>query len=482
MVFSSPIFIFFFLPVVLGLYFLSRRAAHNYILLAASLLFYFWGEGKYTLVMLASILMNHLFGLLLSRTPSRQRQRALLTTAIVLNVGLLFVFKYANFATDITNYFLRAAGLPTISIPYIPLPIGISFFTFQALSYVIDIYRGDVKAQPKLSITMLYISLFPHLIAGPIVRYSSIASELVDRTVNRENFAEGVRRFVVGLSKKMLIANSVAVAADQIFALPSEQLSLAVAWLGVLCYTLQIYFDFAGYSDMAIGLALMFGFHFPENFDYPYMAQSVREFWRRWHISLSTWFRDYVYIPLGGNRVSTGRTYLNLGIVYLLTGLWHGASWTFVVWGLYHGFFMIIERLGLDAWLSKQHRWIRHLYLLLVVMIGWVFFRAESITSAWRFLGAMFGQATGNSMAYGLSMYLSPGLVVIILLGVLAAGPIQHLQKVWQREVAGAPQEGMFANALMQSLGHVMLLSLLFFLSLMQLAADTYNPFIYFRF
>lgn len=482
MVFSSPIFIFLFLPVVLGCYFLVRGSARNFLLLAASLLFYLVGEGKYTVIMLVSIGANYIFALLLE-TPSKHRQKIVLSAAIALNIGMLLYFKYANFIVDNFNHILGFVGLSLINNPSVHLPIGISFFTFQALSYVVDVYRGEVRAERKPARLAVYISLFPQLIAGPIVRYTTIASELKARSVTAEDFAEGIKRFIIGLSKKMLIANSVALTADQVFSLPSEQLTFSLAWLGIICYSLQLYFDFSGYSDMAIGLGRIFGFHFLENFNYPYVAQSVREFWRRWHISLSTWFRDYLYIPLGGSRGSRFTLYRNLIVVYFLTGLWHGANWTFIAWGMFHGLFLILERMGLDRWLSNQWRWVRHMYLLLIVMIGWVFFRAETFSGALDFIRAMFGLLNSAQLFSGIEMYLSPALALIILIGILASGPLQFLYLAWRRKADRDAEPG--AHPIQEWLGSIsytVALTFLLILSLVKVAADTYNPFIYFRF
>src|SRR6185436_9027443 len=322
------------------------------------------------------------------------------------NLASLAFFKYAGFLAANLNALLGATGLGAVPVPAVVLPIGISFFTFHAISYVVDVYRRDAVAQKGPVEAALYLLLFPQLIAGPIIRYRDIAAQLTARVVDLDGFATGVRRFVVGLGKKMLIANIVAVPADRLFALPAGELTAAHAWLAASCYTLQIYFDFSGYSDMAIGLAQLFGFRFKENFNYPYVSQSIQEFWRRWHISLSAWFRDYLYVPLGGNRVAPGRVYLNLVTVFFLCGLWHGASWTFVVWGLYHGAFLVLERLGLAAWLGRMPRALRHVYALLVVMVGWVFFRAESLSAAAGLLQAMAGFSPADPTAYGVTWYL----------------------------------------------------------------------------
>jgi alginate O-acetyltransferase complex protein AlgI len=460
LVFSSILFLFFFLPIVLAIYFVVPVRLRNPVLLAASLLFYVWGEPVYAGVMLFSILVNYGFGL-----GVKARPRLILFAAVIVNIGLLGFFKYANFLVDNFNTLLEASP---IVFPAIALPVGISFFTFHALSYVIDIHRGKSPPQKNLFDLALYIVLFPQLIAGPIVRYHAIADQLRQRTVTAEGFAEGIHRFVIGLAKKVLIANTVAQAADQIFALDTAQIGSGVAWLGIVCYTLQIYFDFSGYSDMAIGLALMFGFRFPENFNYPYAARSVQDFWRRWHITLSTWFRDYVYIPLGGNRKGVARIYLNLYIVFFLTGLWHGASWNFVVWGLLHGTLMVVERLGFDRVLAWLWLPLQHAYTLLVVMIAWVFFRAETLPQAVSYLGRMFSFTPANPV-YPLNLYLNPYLVMTLAAGILFSFPAATLLR--QSELT--PRFALLRLAAMMAL---------FVLSAMALTVNTYNPFIYFRF
>src|SRR5215831_6851224 len=405
MVFSSPIFLFLFLPITLGVYFVLPWRARNFWLLGASLVFYGWGEPKFVLVMLVSIVGNYALARWIDRVDDPKRRRVPLTIAVVLNIGLLAVFKYTDFAVQNVNTVLSDLDLRTLRLPDIALPIGISFFTFHALSYVIDVYRRVVPAQRSLFYIGLYISLFSQLIAGPIIRYHDVANQLEQRSVSRGDFAYGVERFVVGLGNKVLIANSLAGPADLVFSIPSDQLTLPVAWLGLACYTLQIYFDFSGYSDMAIGLGRMFGFHFLENFNYPYISQSLTEFWHRWHISLSNWFRDYLYIPLGGNRISPRRTYLNLVIVFFLCGLWHGAAWNFVFWGLFHGAFLVAERMGLSRVLTGWRTPWRHVYLLLVVMVSWVFFRASTLSHAWSFLAAMVGLSPASGIEHPLGLY-----------------------------------------------------------------------------
>jgi alginate O-acetyltransferase complex protein AlgI len=451
----------------------------NAVLLVASLFFYAWGEQGFVLLLLTSIGLNHVFGIWIDRWRARPSVRFVVGAAVAANLMFLGAFKYANFLADNWNA-LFGAFLPRIEIDPVHLPLGISFFTFQALTYVIDIYRGEAPAQRGLLRTALYISLFPQLVAGPIVRYHTIAARLAHRVVTRSGFAEGVRRFVIGLGKKVLLANGLAVPADAIFAIPDEALTFELAWAGVLCYTLQIYFDFSGYSDMAIGLGRMFGFRFPENFQYPYASRSIREFWRRWHISLSSWFRDYLYIPMGGSRVSPLRTQLNLLAVFFLCGLWHGASWNFVVWGLFHGCFLAAERSAFGRWLDRAWRPLRHAYVLLVVVVGWVFFRAETLPQALAYLGAMAGLGAGDGVLHHLGLHLSPEVVVWWIAGCAGATPLvaAAARRAWQG-LARSPAPLATPTAAL-TLGVV--LGAVLLASAASLAAGIHNPFIYFRF
>jgi len=478
--FSSPTFVFLFLPAILALHCVLPRAWRNPLLLAASLIFYASSEPEFIVVLIGFVVFNHFCGRLIQAAGQTRRATLLLAVAISANLALLFLYKYGGFVVvRLANPFLVAAGLPAIGRWSGDLPIGISFFTFEALSYLIDIYRGSTQASCGLGTTALYLTLFPQMVAGPIVRYRDIAAQFVQRTVTSDDFAAGVRRFIIGLGKKMLIANSVAITADQIFALPTGLLHTSVAWLGVVCYTLQIYFDFSGYSDMAIGLARMFGFRYLENFDYPYISQSVQEFWRRWHISLSTWFRDYLYIPLGGNRGSRWRTYANLVIVFFLCGLWHGARRTFVVWGLYHGAFLVLERLGLGSRLARSPRSLRHIYTLLVVMVGWVFFRSETLSQAGSLLATMFGFAAPTATPVSAISYLSPGLTLALLAGIITSAPVERL---WTPKPAGQPAAAGPAPRALASRLEGLWLAAILVLSLVQVAANTYNPFIYAQF
>ena len=483
MLFSSPTFLFVFLPILLGAYFLVRRDARNLLLCAASLFFYCWGEGGYVSILLVCIAFNYGMGLWLDRASGTRASGPLLALAVAGNLALLVAFKYANFLVDNVNPWLTEMGLHPFALAPVHLPLGISFFTFQALSYVIDVHRRAAPVQKNPLKFALYKTLFPQLIAGPIVRYRDVAGELSKRTVRAEDFAWGVKRFIVGLSKKMLLANTLAVAADGVFSIRAAGLTPALAWLGIVCYTLQIYFDFSGYSDMAIGLGRMFGFHFLENFRYPYVAASLTDFWRRWHISLSSWFRDYLYVPLGGNRAGRWRTYLNLAVVFALCGLWHGASWNFLLWGLFHGGFLVAERMGLGKLLEKSWRPVRHAYLLFVVMSGWVFFRAAALSYAWAFLLTMVGlRAGGESVAPYLNMELALALPVAVLaatplLPLLASACRRQMESgAWPHPLAAPLVRGAWTFAEVAGcMGLLVASSAL-------LAAGTYNPFIYFRF
>ncbi|WP_394843154.1 MBOAT family protein [Pendulispora brunnea] len=451
-------------------------AARNAVLLLASLLFYAWGEPRFIIVLLASVSLNYALGLLVERYHQGISGKLVLFGAVAINIGLLIFYKYAAFAVEAVDSF-RILAFPRaapLTMGHIELPLGISFFTFHQLSYVIDVRRRQATAQRNPFLLALYIAFFPQLIAGPIVRYHEIAHQLIRRHVDTVRFAAGAERFILGLGKKMLIANTVAVSADAIFGLPAEQLATPLAWLGIVCYSLQIYFDFSGYSDMAIGLAALFGFRFPENFDYPYVSASLTEFWRRWHMSLSRWFRDYLYIPLGGNKGSPLRTYANLAIVFFLCGLWHGASWTFVVWGIYHGAFLVMERAGLAKVLSQWPRALQHAYALLAIMMGWVLFRVDSLGHAGVYFRALAG--LGPRAHYNGSIYLDSERALAILVGIVASAAC--LPAVRRALVQRA--DAMSAN--MASTVRVAGFGLVFLGCAIKLSANTYNPFIYFRF
>jgi alginate O-acetyltransferase complex protein AlgI len=504
LLFTEPTFLFLFLPVLLGLYF-AADAAHrfrrpsvharygNWLLLVASIIFYAKGGGAFTWLMLASIAFNYWMGIAVARARAasgESRAKAVLVFAVTINLVVLGLFKYANFFADNVNTLFLALHVRPIVVPRVLLPIGISFYTFHAISYVVDVYRRDATAQKSPVHAGLYLLLFPQLIAGPIIRYRDLADQLARRLVTSDDFAYGIRRFVIGLAKKVLIANVVAGPADKIFAMPAAQWSAGHAWLAIVCYTLQIYFDFSGYSDMAIGLGRMFGFRFPENFRWPYIADSVQAFWRRWHISLSTWFRDYLYVPLGGSRVSPRRTYANLVTVFFLCGLWHGASWNFVVWGLWHGMFLVLERLfgALQAPRQDSPRTpavvagavARHAYALIVVIVGWVFFRAETLPSAIGFLTAMAGFGTRAPTPFTPAWFVTPEVWFAIVAGVVGSTPWVPAVRAWLEGATDArpPRAPRWTVGALQTAS----LAVLLIASIMQMAARTYNPFIYFRF
>ena len=470
MLFSSNIFIFIFLPAVLFFYYVplrKNRTAQNVFLLLASLFFYAWGEPRFVLVMMLSIAVNWLGGLAADRfREDPVKSKAAIAFIVFFNLLILFIFKYLTFT--LTN--LKMLGLNSINVPIIELPIGISFFTFQAMSYVIDVYRKDGHVQKNILNVGLYIAFFPQLIAGPIVRYSTVAKEIKDRKESFDDFSSGVVRFLIGLSKKVLIANNMAIIADFAFSTSGDN-SILLAWLGALAYTFQIYFDFGGYSDMAIGLGRMFGFHFLENFNYPYISLSITEFWRRWHISLGSWFRDYLYIPLGGNRTKThARHVFNIFIVWLCTGIWHGANWTFILWGLMYFVLLIFEKYsGFDVRDAKgRHHFIKHIYTLFFVVNGWVLFRAEGLSQAASYFGDMYG--LGNSLiSDGFISYFRQ-YAWLFAVAVAASVPLlPALKKKWgDNRIAGA------AAALA--------LAALFMVSVSFIVKNSYNPFIYFNF
>ena len=470
MLFSSLLFLWLFLPLVVLLYLPLAQRGRNAWLLLASLIFYAWGGVSYTVVLLASIGINYVCG----RALERNRSPWLLTLGVGLNLAILIVFKYAGFFTESVNELLRWQSIPPFELPRIALPLGISFYTFQAISYLVDVYRGTTPGQRSLPRLALFISLFPQLIAGPIVRYHVIAEQLKQRTVGWADLAIGLRRFLIGLAKKVLLANNFALLADEIFDLDPTTMSATTAWAGAILYALQIFFDFSGYSDMAIGLGRLFGFRIPENFNYPYISRSIREFWRRWHITLSEWFRDYLYIPLGGNRGGRWATYRNLLIVFVLTGLWHGAAWHFLVWGLWHGLFMVLERQG---WFPRLPGILAHGYALLVILLGWVLFNADDITHAGGYLAALFG-GNAEPVAFDWTFYWDRKLTLATVVGLLACTP------VFERGGARLERWAAVARWRAEGWGSVQLLGLvlLFLLCTLELVTHSFNPFIYFCF
>lgn len=466
MVFSSTIFLCVYLPLVLLGYYICPKKGRNLFLLIVSLVFYAWGEPKYVFLMIFSILVNYIFGRLMDKNRGRQkRMKLMLVLSVVIDLGLLSVFKYTDFI--ITN--VNAIFGSSFDLLKIALPIGISFYTFQAMSYTIDVYRNDVRVQKNLIDFGMYITMFPQLIAGPIVRYADVQDQLAERSVTTADFSEGVMRFVVGLGKKVLLANQMGAVWSEIYALGGD-VSALMAWTGAIAYTFQIYFDFSGYSDMAIGLGRMFGFKFPENFRYPYQSVSITDFWRRWHITLSTWFKEYLYIPLGGNRCGLARQALNLLIVWSLTGFWHGAGWNFVMWGLYYFVILFIEKLFLLKALDKLPKLFRHVYALLLIVIGWVIFASDDVSVLLPYLGSMFG---ANGAVGGMDVYTLFTKAVLLIICCVAS---TELPKRLFLSATGAMNEK--AAFTIKSVMTIALLAL----SMILLIGDSYNPFLYFRF
>lgn len=465
MVFSSLVFLFYFLPVVLILYFLAPRKGKNLILFVVSLIFYAWGEPVYLFLMLFSILANYLLGLAIA--GGKDRARLWLIFACVLNLALLGFFKYSDFLIENVNH-LAGLQLPALNLP---LPLGISFYTFQAMSYIIDLYRGKVPVQRSFVAFGTYVALFPQLIAGPIVRFQTIAEELTCRRESLSLFSQGALRFTAGLGKKVLLANGAGAVFEQVTAVGIQGfsgLSTLSAWIGILAFTFQIYFDFSGYSDMAIGLGRMFGFHFPENFQYPYISKSITEFWRRWHMTLSSWFKEYVYIPLGGNRKGAVRQIRNIAIVWTLTGIWHGASWNFLLWGAYFGALLIAEKLFLLRWLSLTPTPLRHAYTMLLVIISWVIFSVQDLTGVLGYLSAMFSLG-GGPLTDDTGLYLLGSNLLFFTLLLIGVTPLPKRLYLKMTE-RSAP--------ILQSVGMAALLLLI----TAYLVSSTYNPFLYFRF
>ena len=483
MLFTTLIFIFLFLPLTIALSYLFRPY-RNTILLLASLFFYAWGGMVYTFVLVASITINYTVGLWINKSKTKNQSQWALAAGIILNIGILSLFKYSAFWVENLNWGLALFGAGQVAHTPLSLPLGISFFTFQATSYLVDIYRKTAKVERNPIDLGLYISLFPQLIAGPIVRYHQIAAQLKKRVTSWERFAEGAKQFVQGLAKKVLLANTFGFVADDIFAMHGSQLTTSVAWLGIICFSLQIFFDFSGYSNMAIGLGRMFGFELPINFNFPYIAKSVREFWRRWHITLSTWFRDYVYIPLGGNRKGQSRVLLNLIIVFFIVGLWHGASWTFICWGLWHGLFMARERTSFGSWVKSLWLPLQHIYTLLIVVFGWVLFRAETFGHAAYYYKALFGFAQSTENLDLARIYINNDLLSFMAVALICCTPFWFWAKGRLLSVFPDKYISMSSPMFARGYGVVSTLTMLVLLltSLMYLAADQYNPFIYFRF
>ena len=464
MVFSSMVFLCVFLPAAFCLHLLlPGMRAKNFLLVVASLVFYAYGEPIYVILLVASSAGNYILARLTGECP--KIRKLTMTLAVVINLGLLVIFKYSGFLVETFNS-VTGAGIP---VPHVRMPIGISFFTFQALSYVIDVYRGDASVQKNFGKVLLYISFFPQLIAGPIVKYHDVEAEINNRKQTPEEIGKGIRRFIAGLSKKILIANTMGLVADNLFGAAATGITGPGAWLGAVSYMLQIYFDFSGYSDMALGLGMMFGFHFHENFDYPYISASIREFWRRWHMSLSGWFKEYLYIPLGENRRGKFRTVVNKMIVFVCTGIWHGASFNFLFWGIYHGFFLMLEEyipfIGKKG--GKLKSFFQHVYALLVVCVGFVFFRADTMKQGCFWIREMFTDFGWKASAMSLTLQqLTPVYLVTLAAALVAAVPVNSMLKKYKWYE-----------------GFTYVLSLAgFALCVLSLAGGTYNPFIYFRF
>ncbi|WP_160036124.1 MBOAT family O-acyltransferase [Paenibacillus sp. An7] len=468
MVFSSVAFLFYFLPVALLVYYVAPQRWKNAALLLISLLFYAWGEPVYILLLLFSSVVDYMNGLLMDRYEQREKiRRFILVFSLIVNIGVLSFFKYADFLIHSTNELL---GTSFVALD-LPLPIGISFYTFQTMSYMIDVYRRNVPAQRSFINFAAFVSMFPQLVAGPIVRYEDIDKQLTRRHVSLELFASGVRRFIIGLSKKVLLANNIGMLWDTTLS-GSSELTIMGAWIGITAFAFQIYFDFSGYSDMAIGLGRMLGFEFPENFRYPYISENASEFWRRWHITLGSWFRDYVYFPLGGSRVRKWRLLVNLFVVWFLTGLWHGASWNFVLWGLYFGFLIAIEKLWLGKWLERIWRPFRHLYFIAVILIGWTLFAIEDLALLPHYLHVMLGFSQAEWISRTNLYYLqSYGALLVVL--TFASTPIaaRLTSKLNNR-----------MNRTVMAILEVIVLTILLLASTAYIIDDSYNPFLYFRF
>lgn len=470
MLFSSLVFLWFFLPAAVFLYYLAPgRNAKNIVLFAASLIFYGWGGPRYLLLVLLTALLCYAAGLCIDAAGERTALKKLSVGVFVLiTLGILGYFKYYNFFAATAG---RLAGKELFPLRDIVLPLGISFYTFQAISYVVDVYRGKSPAQKNLFHMALYLFLFPQILSGPIIKYHQVAGQLTNRNETISIQFYGIKRFVYGLAKKVLLANTFGQSVDYIMGVPSGQMGTLTAWLAVILYTLQIYYDFSGYSDMAIGLGRIFGFYYEENFNYPYLSSSITEFWRRWHISLSTWFRDYLYIPLGGNRNGLGRTCVNLFIVFLATGLWHGASMTFIIWGIYHGIFILSERLWLKKVLDRNPvKFLNHLYAMVVVVFGWLLFRAPSMTYAIDLAKAMIRPSKG---LWNAGLFANNKILFLAVLGILLCGPVQALFPRFRNHIFD--EENV-------SYGDIAVMIVLLFLSTMVVVSSTYTAFIYFQF
>ena len=476
MIFSSLEFLFLFLPIVLLLVAIWKNTTYqNTILFISSILFYAWGGVSYTIIILSSIIINYVAGICIGKFV---RKKLWLTMAIILNLASLAFFKYFNFLVDNYNILTSVFNISAVTVQHVILPIGISFYTFQGLSYLVDVYRKTVEPQRNFIKLGTFIALFPQLIAGPIIRYNEIQTQLTHRKFNLTNFYDGIKRFMFGLARKVIIANQIAIMVDDTFSRAPNEIPTLTAWIGIVGYALQIYYDFAGYSDMAIGLGKMLGFTFPENFNFPYIAKSIQQFWRRWHITLSAWFKNYLYIPLGGNRCSSKRVLLNLYIVFFLTGLWHGASWNFVIWGLIHGTFIVLERIGFNKLLEKSFGFVQHLYTLFVVLLAWVFFRIDDLSVAIDYIKTLFGDSTPISPNIYFYRHFTLDFIIIFIIAILGATPLLKLINTQINKLAQKYLVVLHLKYVLITLGIILVL----FFIINQLVIGSYNPFIYYRF
>ncbi|HEY9113466.1 MAG TPA: MBOAT family O-acyltransferase [Bacteroidales bacterium] len=483
MVFSSLIFLYVFLPVVLILNWLAGKELRNGLLLFASLAFIAWGGVSLTLILILSLVVNYFTGLLVDFFKEKGKAKIFLIIGLILNFGILGFFKYANWMVDNINFIFSYFGDYHIENPGIILPLGISFYTFQAVSYIVDVYRNEAKVEKNFFTLALYISMFPQLIAGPIVRYQLIAGQLINRPNHRANFTYGIQRFTLGLVKKVLLANQFGSVADQMFGIQVSDINSTSAWIGVFAYTMQIYFDFSGYSDMAIGLGRMLGFRFPENFNFPYISKSVREYWQRWHLTLTAWFKNYLYFPLGGSRGGKSQTIRNLLIVFLATSVWHGASWNFVIWGMTHGVFMLLEYLGWGKILQKLYWPFQHFYALFIIAVTRVFFRSETLEYAWPFFLQLFTFDFEGLPRETIPYVLDIKFFTLSIIGIISSTMfwvwLGNKIETWHKNLP------MNYKNLLTNLGQVGLSIVIIFalaLCTMMLTSDSYNPFIYFRF
>lgn len=468
MVFSSLTFLFVFLPIVLLIYYISPRPLKNFVILLFSLIFYAWGEPKFIFLIILSILINYIGALQIVKNSSdTEKRKFIFITLLLIDISILFFFKYYGFIiSSIGSLF----GIDLV-IRDIPLPLGISFYTFQQISYIIDVYTKKTKVQKNLINFAAYITMFPQLIAGPIVKYNDIESQLKNRNENLTQFSSGVHRFIIGLGKKVLLANSIGAIWSEIKVIPLNEISILTSWIGIIAFALQIYFDFSGYSDMAIGLAKMFGFEFLENFNYPYISKSVTEFWRRWHISVGTWFREYLYIPLGGNKKGNLIQIRNLFVVWFTTGLWHGASFNFIAWGIYFGVILFIEKIIFKNILNKLPSFLCHIYTLILVLIGWVIFDMNTLSSAMEYISVMFG-LSNNLVVDKLSLFILSNNIVILLIGIICSTTL--LPNVFKKLRCSLKKSNIFII--------ISMYLIIFILSISYLVGESFNPFLYFRF